>query len=233
MQSPDEVEKPGASAPEESATDPRAFRWIPVRSLAPRHRPRILAHLLGLEPHDRYLRFGHPAGDAQIGRYVDLLDFERDEVFGVFNRRLELVAMAHLATLDARQGVASAEFGVSVSTHVRGRGMGARLFDHAVLHARNRSVRVLVVHALMENRAMLHIARSAGATIEHTGGEAEARLRLPANDLASHLEEIAEHQVAEIDYGLKLQGRRIDRMIETWSQALQPQDAHPDREGRE
>ena len=43
-------------------------------------------------PDDRYLRFGYPASDEQIDRYVETIDFAHDEVFGVFNRRLELVA---------------------------------------------------------------------------------------------------------------------------------------------
>ena len=68
---------------------------VPVRSLGPRHRGRIAAHLLALSDADRYLRFGYPATDAQMSKYVDLLDFERDEVFGIFNRRLELIAVAH------------------------------------------------------------------------------------------------------------------------------------------
>jgi hypothetical protein len=37
--------------------------------------------------HDRYLRFGYPANDEQIRRYVDQLNFDRDELFGIFNRR--------------------------------------------------------------------------------------------------------------------------------------------------
>ena len=32
-----------------------AVPWLPVRSLARHHRPRILSHLLALEEHDRYL----------------------------------------------------------------------------------------------------------------------------------------------------------------------------------
>ena len=190
---------------------PPAFRWIPIRSLAERHRPRILAHLLALEATDRYLRFGHPATDAQIARYVDGIDFERDEVFGVFNRRLELIALAHLAHLGASH---EAEFGVSVSPKARGRGYGARLFDHAVLHARNRGVDTMVIHALSENTAMLRIARNAGATIDRAGTDSEARLRLPPDDVASHVSEIVEDGAAEIDYRLKAQARRLDGLID-------------------
>ena len=60
--------------------------WIPIRPLSPRHKPRILAHLVALSDGDRYLRFGYPATDEHIRRYVDGLNFERDEIFGIFNR---------------------------------------------------------------------------------------------------------------------------------------------------
>ena len=175
-------------------TDPaQGFRWVPIRSLSERHRPRVLTHLLSLEPHDRYLRFGYAANDAQIGRYVDLLDFHRDEVFGIFNRRLELIAMAHLAYLpDTPNEAPMAEFGVSVIGKARGRGYGARLFDHAVLHARNRHIDTLLIHALSENTAMLRIARNAGASLIRDGGESEARLKLPSETVGSHFEELLE-----------------------------------------
>jgi RimJ/RimL family protein N-acetyltransferase len=194
-------------APPDAALRPRpsARRWIPIRSLAERHRPRILAHLMSLPERDRYLRFGYAASDTQIARYTDLIDFTQDEVFGVFNRRLELIAMAHLAGLP---GTREAEFGVSVLPQARGRGYGARLFDHAVLHARNRGVDTLVIHALTENTAMLRIARAAGATVQREGGEALARLQLPPDTLRSHLDAFIESSAAEVDYRLKAQGLR-------------------------
>ena len=205
--------KPNASAPATPAA-PASFRWVPIRSLAPRHRPRILAHLLAMPPEDRYLRFGHPASDAQIGHYVDMLDFERDEVFGVFNRRLELIAMVHLAYMPPESSRHAAEFGVSVLPRARGRGLGGRLFDRAVLHARNRHVDTLIVHALSENTAMLRIARSAGAHIVRDGPESEAVLKLPAETLGSHVEALLERQAAEFDYNWKRNARRVDRLLE-------------------
>jgi RimJ/RimL family protein N-acetyltransferase len=192
------------------AGQPR-LHWVPIRSLAERHRPRILAHLTALPEHDRYLRFGYAAADAQIARYTDLIDFARDEVFGVFNRRLELIALAHLAALP---GGKQAEFGVSVLPSARGRGYGARLFDRAVLHARNRDIDTLVIHALSENTAMLRIARNAGASVVRDGGETQARLRLPPDTLQSHLDELVEHGAAELDYRLKVQAKRAAGVIE-------------------
>lgn len=193
---------------------PETPRWVPIRSLAPRHRPRILAHLLDLPEMDRYLRFGHPASDAQIARYVDLIDFERDEVFGIFNRRLQLVAMAHVAYLGDSAHPHAAEFGVSVRSTHRGRAFGSRLFEHAMLHARNRHVDTLIVHALSENTPMLKIARRAGARVERDGGDAEAVLKLPPENLGSHVGEILGHQAAEFDYRLKRGARTLDQILD-------------------
>ena len=146
---------------------------MPIRSLGARHRERILEHLLRLGERDRYLRFGYVASDAQIADYVTQVDFERDELFGIFNRRLNVVGVAHLAYL-AGASPRAAEFGVSVAHASRGRGYGERLFAHAALHARNRGIDHLLVHALSENAGMLHIVRNAGARIERDGAESRA-----------------------------------------------------------
>jgi len=197
--------KPAASKPA------FGFRWVPIRSLADRHRTRILAHLLALGERDRYLRFGYAASDEQVARYVEQLDFDHDEVFGIFNRRLELIAMAHLAYLAS--GAAprpAAECGVSVAKQARGRGYGDRLFDHAALHARNRGVDSLLVHALSENTAMLRICRNAGARIERDGPESQAWVKLAPENLVSHVEALVEDTVADLDYRLKRQAHRGD-----------------------
>lgn len=178
---------------------------VPIRSLGPSHRERIAAHLLALDPDDRYLRFGYTATDEQVLRYVEGLDFEQDDIFGVYNRRLELIAMAHLAYSRDAESANCAEFGVSVLARVRGRGFGRRLFERAVMHARNEGVDLLFIHALSENVAMLKIARSAGATLERFGSETEAHLRLPPATLDTRMSELVDEQLAQTDYRLKRQ----------------------------
>jgi len=205
------VDKPAAPAKPAASKPAFGFRWVPIRSLADRHRPRILGHLLALGERDRYLRFGYAASDEQIARYVEQMDFDHDEVFGIFNRRLELIAMAHLAYLAS--GAAprpAAEFGVSVAKQARGRGYGDRLFDHAALHARNRGIDSLLVHALSENTAMLRICRNAGARIERDGPESQAWVKLAPENLVSHVEALVEQTVADLDYRLKRQAHRGD-----------------------
>lgn len=220
---------PGASSASSSwlpkAALQRLASWVPIRSLERRHRRRIAAHLLALSAQDRYLRFGYMASDEQISAYAMGLNFERDEVLGVFNRKLDLVAMAHLAyapiqaPMHGAPTVAApkrpmAEFGVSVLTRVRGRGLGARLFEHATLHARNRGIDTMFIHALSENAPMLKIARNAGATVERDGSESEAWLRLPPDTVSSHVGEAIERHMAELDFQFKRHARVLGEFID-------------------
>lgn len=207
--------------PAGAAQRPADWSWVPIRSLGTRQRSRIVAHLQALDPHDRYLRFGHTATDAQIVRYVDSIDFDQDEAFGIFNRRLELIAMAHLARAGAEKPpnhAPMAEFGVSISKGARGRGFGRRLFERAVLSARNRGVQQLFIHALSENTAMLKIARNAGAVVERSGSESDAWLELPRETVASQIGEIVERQAAEFDYRLKRHTRHMNTLIDVISE---------------
>ena len=197
-------------------------RWVPIRPLRPRHRARIQSHRLSLSEDDRYLRFGHHVSDEQLARYVQGLRFGHDQLLGVFNRRLQLIAVAHLAFSTQARAVHQAEFGVSVMPHARGRGYGARLFARAMVHARNHGVTHLVVHALSENAPMLKIAHRAGAIIERHGSESEALLRLPPADFDSHMSELWQDQAAVMDYHVKsrMRGwwgvRRLWRWLLLW-----------------
>lgn len=228
----DEASAPSAVSVSTPVTSTGSPGWVPIRSLTARHRKRILAHLVTLPERDRYLRFGYFATDEQLARYVAHIDFQHDEVFGIFDRGLVLIAMAHLAypaivaaasdpaaaptgTAPAAPGAEStmAEFGVSVLAGARGRGLGRCLFEHAVLHARNRGVDSLFIHALSENTVMLKIARRAGALVERHGSESEAHLKLPPDTLSSHVGEMVEQQVAEIDYRLKRQAHLVSGLF--------------------
>ena len=200
---------------------------VPIRELSERHRGRIRAHLLKLEEGDRYLRFGYAANDEQVVRYADNLNFERDDIFGIFNRRLELIAMAHLAYTDLAHHSNCAEFGVSVLKSARGLGLGTRLFARAVLHSRNKGVEMMFIHALSENTPMLKIARSAGARVQRDGSESEAYLKLPAAGLDTQVFELWDNQVAEVDYQFKKQAKQF------WSILADVQAIRQDvREGR-
>jgi len=193
---------------------------VPIRSLGENHRTRIEEHLLTLSSQDRYFRFGFSAKDEQVKAYVAGLNFERDEIFGIYNSRLKLIAMAHLAYSSETRACASSEFGVSVLEPVRGRGYGRRLFERAVMHARNEGVTAMYVHVLSENTAMLKIARRAGATVVRDGAESEAHLSLTPPTFHTQMSEIMEEHLALANYHFKAQAKQFwdtfSRMQQAW-----------------
>jgi GNAT superfamily N-acetyltransferase len=190
------------------------FELAIIRPLSDRHRPQILAHLMRLPPHDRYLRFGYQASDEQVERYVQGLNFTRDELHGIFDHELSLVGVSHLALpppgptqamLGGPPAEAGrcAEFGVSVLPEMRGQRLGSRLYAHAVRSARVHGLDQLFIHALSENTAMLRIARRHGARVERMGSESEAYLCLPPADMNTRVQHLVETQLALLDYGMK------------------------------
>ena len=214
-----------ASAPAPTPGQPesaaRSATIVPIREVSARYREQIARHLLQFDEHDRYLRFGYVATDAQIRQYVDGLNFERDRIFGIFNRKLELIAVAHLAYPTDFRAAGFAEFGVSVSPHARGRGYGTRLFERAAIHAVNDGVAKLYVHALSENTAMLKIARNAGAEVEQSGSESQAHLALPEATFRTRIDELVAGQVGEVDYWLKAEARLARDVLATVQEVRQ------------
>ena len=188
---------------------------VMVKELQERDRRRMRKHFLALDNSDRLLRFGTTLPDELLEAYVARIDFERDKVYGVYNRVFKLVAVGHLAFAPKEKSPGKvvttkeqvAEFGVSVSKSARGLGIGSKLFERAAIHCRNQDVDTLYMHCLSSNQVMMRIARKAGMEIQREYGEADAYLRLlPANP-ASMLQEALEEQFATIDYTWKANAR--------------------------
>jgi ribosomal protein S18 acetylase RimI-like enzyme len=96
-----------------------------------------------------------------------------------------------------------------VLPRLRGRGIGALLFEHAVTLARNRGRRSLLIHLARDNAPMMAIVRKAGAEVAFDGSDALATVPLPADTLGSQIQELLGHQAAEFDYRMKLQSLRL------------------------
>jgi RimJ/RimL family protein N-acetyltransferase len=197
---------PAANALPYSRLDMARLHAVPIKALTPDDRPLLLKHLLALGEEDRYLRFGNPLSDAVIEKYVDSIDFDHDMVLGVFDQSLALDAAGHFARLPAEDGVAkAAEFGLSVASTARGRGLGTALFVRAATHARNHGISMLYMHCLTQNKAMMRIARRAGMHISASFGEADAHLTLAPADSASRVAEAMHQQIGLFDYAFKQQ----------------------------
>ena len=145
---------------------------VPVR-LAAYDRPALVGHFKALESEDRRLRFGLPLGDAGLEAYIERIDFEGDDVIAVRDECLRIVGAIHVA----RAGEA-AELGLSVLPGYRDIGIGTALFERALIRVRNRGLASIYIHCLVENAAMMHIARKLGMRIVRDGGESDAYLQL-------------------------------------------------------
>ncbi len=193
---------------------------VRVKEVPERDRRRLLMHFLALADSDRLLRFGSILPDELITRYVQHLDFSRDTIFGVYDEKLHLVGVGHLA-FAPRDAVPhgalsverAAEFGVSVSEAARGLGVGTKLFERAAMHCRNAEIDTLFMHCLSSNKTMMHIAKKAGMQIQRDRGEADAYLKLTPANPASVLQEAVEEQVASLDYTLKANTRAAKKLL--------------------
>src|SRR5256885_6040869 len=103
---------------------------IVAKRLDANNRAVLAEHFIALPAEDIRLRFGIPRTAASLRNYVADIDFNRDAVFGVFERDLSLAGVAHLAIGDD-----CAELGVSVRPADRGMGIGSALFERAHAHA--------------------------------------------------------------------------------------------------
>jgi len=194
---------------------------ILVKELSPRARRHLLRHFLALEEKDRLLRFGSKLSDELVTRYVENIDFSRDTIFGVYDRKMRLLGVGHLAfapreaspvsgaTLKARV----AEFGVSVSASARGMGVGTKLFVRAAIRCRNADVDTLYMHCLSSNKVMMHIAKKAGMEIQRDYGEADAYLKLQPANPVTLFQEAMEEQAAMLDYIIKANMRALFKWI--------------------
>ncbi len=169
-----------------------------TREMHPDERPLLADHLLSLSTEDRHLRFGRALSDDAVRKYVNGIDFARDVVFVVTDSDLSFVGAAHLARQDKH-----AEIGVSVQRASRGRGIGSALLQRATVHAQNWGVRVLFMNCLVENAAMMHLARKQGLKIAVSSADAEAFVHLPRADLKSIATEVVAEHLGLFDYALK------------------------------
>lgn len=194
-----------------------------VKSLHPGHLPKLLDHFLQLDEDDRYLRFGRPVSDEVIAHYLESIQWESDAVFGVFNADVEIIGVAHLAVRPAADDAVAhvtAEFGVSVLPCARAIGVGGKLFDRAVLHARNHVIETFTMQCLAWNARMMHLATKAGMRVHIDSGEAGATLSLGKPDWRLHIEEAVEEQWATLDLGLKKRVRAANDVLQTLSEAI-------------
>jgi GNAT superfamily N-acetyltransferase len=170
-----------------------------LAELGEQHKFLILKHLLALPEHDRRLRFGTPAGDAAIERYVGSIDFDRDVVLGLVDEAGHLRGFGHLV-LHA----ATPELGISIDPAARGGGLGSLLLARACGHVRGAGKEHLVMHYLPENIALARLAARAGMRLDVVEGEGRALLTLPPLDADDAPSRLAGEMAQAVDLAMRL-----------------------------
>ena len=140
--------------------------------LAAKHRWVVHSHLMALDKNSRALRFGTPASDESVAKYVAAIDFDRDIVEGVWDDEI-LVGVAHLAVYR-EDGHPVGELGISVLLEARHQHLGQRLLARTLLHAHLRQLKHVYVHFLVRNRPMARLANEFTDLVDRSFGEARA-----------------------------------------------------------
>ena len=187
---------------------PIGLLGVAINSLGSGHLSEIRTHLVNLDEQDRFMRFGYTIKDEHIDRYISSLNFERDDIYGIFNTSMELAGLAHLA-LPKDKKTGQAEFGVSVLKKYRGKGYGNKLFERAATHATNNSINQIYIQSLSENAPMLKIARRHGAIIHREGSETEAYVSLAKPSIDSHMSELISEQYANTNYDVRVEIKKF------------------------
>lgn len=185
-----------------------------IRELHVTERPAIAALLLGLEPDDRYTRFCAPLRDEQVADYVERLDFTRTRVHGAFDAHNQLVGVVELVIAGD-----CAELAFAVRSSHKGHGIGHDLMLRALERARLEGVRHVELTCMMDNHAMLHLAREAGMHPVRRDGESFAEADLAPAAPADHLKALVEESIASGTYAATALGMEWMKAARWWTLA--------------
>jgi GNAT superfamily N-acetyltransferase len=185
------------------------------------------AHLKRLSPEDRRSRFQFAASDAQIDAHVEKFLAGGGHVIGWFADG-ELRGAAEVALLG--DGTA-AEAAFEIEPGWRGRGIGAELVDRALLWARNRGVKRLLIHTTRSNTAMLRAARRNGAVFEFDLSDADGIIETRRASWRSHLREAVFEEQGLMRWARDALLRRLGLLSGRPEAGAAPADDAPDARG--
>jgi GNAT superfamily N-acetyltransferase len=179
-----------------------------VYRLTPPDFDRYRTHLLALDKHSRYLRFGHHIQDEMIITLCDRFKANPKEhkLFVIENEDLEVIAAGHISLEGGEL-----ELAFSVLKEYQGQGMGSSLMSRTVEWCQNRGIKGGCMVCLSTNVAIKKLAAKHGILINNSG-ETLADIRIPDATSASVLHEVVDSNLSKFDHLGKLQ-RRFARML--------------------
>lgn len=177
----------------DSMKDMAAFRKSPIgviRQLRPSDLSKFRAHLARLDYESRRDRFNGPTSDAFVEAYAERAFRAGTTVIGYVEND-EVIGAAELHEIDG-DNEPTGEIAFSVERTLQHRGIGSRLFQRLIWHARALGYSQLRVTTHPQNQAMKRLASSFDARLRFEGGETVGLIELEPIE-----EELAPHEMPQ------------------------------------
>lgn len=170
---------------------------------------RYRAHLLSLDEHSRYMRFGFHIRNETINQLVDkwTLKAEQHKIFAIENDNLEVVAVGHISLEEE-----PAELAFSVFKECQGQGMGDALMKRTVEYCQNHGVKTGCMVCLGSNDRIKSLARKNNILIKTDHGDSMSNIEIPSATPVSIWHEYIEDNMAQLDHLGKTQ-KKFARMF--------------------
>jgi GNAT superfamily N-acetyltransferase len=172
-------------------------------------RAEFAEHLRRLSPDDRRSRFHAEVSDDALQAHAADALRGRGRVIGWWKDGVLRGAAEVALSADG----ASAEGAFEVEEGFRGRGVGSALVGAALLWARNRGARRLLIHTARRNVPMLKAAARYDAAFEFDLSDAEGVIRTHSPTMSSHAEEALAVEVAWIRLMMRRSAEAARRLV--------------------
>jgi len=170
-----------------------------VRRVLPHEYGKYRKHLKALDLDSKVLRFANPLSDDVIDKLCDGFEAHPDKhiLFAIEDSNLEFVAVGHIA-LDGEM-----ELAFSVLKEYQGQGMGTKLMKRCIQYCRTYGILKGCMVCLTTNSVIKHLCAKYGITMENDHGETLADIVLPSATPTTYIEEVADSNLAVMDYWSK------------------------------
>ena len=167
-----------------------------VRRVLPHEYPKYRTHLKALDPESRTLRFGGPITDYVIDRFCDTLEANTDKhvLFAIENRKLEFVAIGHIALQDGM------ELAFSVLKRHQRRGFGNLLIQRCIQYCRVRGILKGCMVFVSTNDAIRHLCNKHGISVKNDHGESLAEIIFDPAGMDTLIGETIDNNMSTLDW---------------------------------
>ena len=164
------------------------MRGRSFRKLLPREMGALSAHLARLTDEERVFRFMGALGPISVRDHCEGINWLQTVVVGFFESGV-LRGSAEVHPADDRFPM-SCEVAIAVETAWQKSGVETELLHRALVIARNRATRELLIACFVDNHRIQNVARKFGARFRSRAGQSDAAIRIAAPSYSSLCEEV-------------------------------------------